>query len=97
MSNSNFPPSGAEIVQLALTGVSIASSADTARAISLRGVFAMCAVHNIAMCNGFPVDDFEQPWEALAPEVQSGWLTVARYVDKLAHTPGWSGTLGGGT
>lgn len=84
------------------TGASIATSADLARAISLRGVFAVCGVACVEMQDTGArsiddFDDFNKPWEQLASNVQSSWLTLASYVDKLAHTPGWSGTLGGPT
>ena len=91
--------SGAALVQAALeqTGISIATSADTARAIALRGMCAVVGVVRIKLVAEQPSDDFGDPWERLPADVQSQWLTLASYLDKLARTPGWSGQLGGAT
>lgn len=91
--------SGAELVQAALehTGVSIATSADTARAIALRGLVAMLSTSVTFVSNGGAPggDSFEGPWEELPHGVQSYWLTLAGVINKVTREPGWSGSLGG--
>ena len=69
-----------------------ATSADLARAICLRGLFAAGDTIDVRF-NEMQRDNFEAQWEELPAETQSGWLTVAALVDRVSRTPGWSGSL----
>ena len=69
-----------------------ATSADLARAICLRGLFAVGGAVDVRF-DEMTRDNFEEPWESLSKSTQAGWLVVADLVDQVARTPGWSGSL----
>lgn len=69
-----------------------ATGADTARAICLRGVFAMVGAVDVRF-NEMQRDDLGGPWEELPVETRAGWLTLAALVDRAAHTTQWTGRI----
>jgi len=50
----------------------------TAEAMFLRGIVSAAGTDRIKLLANFPADDFNRPWESLAPELQDKWRSIAQ-------------------